>query len=114
MLAHVAAMLTPERIQAAADADIEHISVQLLRDASCIVANCLTRPLPAENDQVRDDFAEAQGLVDSVVLLDAVGADCHLSASSDRANLWQRCLDCWLTRARTSGLQLRIPWRRWR
>eukprot|EP00656_Telonema_subtile_P002352 TRINITY_DN11037_c0_g5_i1.p1 TRINITY_DN11037_c0_g5~~TRINITY_DN11037_c0_g5_i1.p1 ORF type:complete len:897 (-),score=225.35 TRINITY_DN11037_c0_g5_i1:34-2724(-) len=77
MLGYVAEMLSTDRIEAAAAAATEDICVRLLKDATCIVANCLTRPLPAENDAVRDQFAETGGLSGLVDLAKSVGMQQH-------------------------------------
>lgn len=77
MLTHIAGMLTAERIEAASEAATEDISVTMLKDATCIVANCLTRPLPAENDAVRDQFAEDSGLEGLVNLTKSAGMQKH-------------------------------------
>jgi len=77
MLEKISAMLTQERIEAAASAASESAEVVILQDATCIVANCLTRPLPAPNDTVREKFAADGGLEGMVNIVKCEGIMAH-------------------------------------
>lgn len=78
MLKHAAEMLTPERIEAAGQAEASSdTSVLTLHNASIVAANCLTRPLPADNDKVRRDYAAVDGLGKFVELVKSDGIMRH-------------------------------------
>lgn len=79
MLTHAAEMLNAERIEAAGEAEAatEDVNVLTLHHASIVVANCLTRPLPADNDKVRREFAAVEGLDKFMDLVKAEGIMKH-------------------------------------
>ena len=63
---HVLVLMTEEKINEAASAGVEEPAARLLQDAVAMTANCMTRPLPAPNDQVREAFVEGGGLVSTI------------------------------------------------
>jgi len=70
-LEHVIALISGDNIARAGEGEAASPQANLVLDAVTIAANCMTRPLPAPNDKIRQLFADGGGLEAAVSIIGA-------------------------------------------
>jgi len=68
-LEHITVLMGEDKIAAAVGDAPDSAAAKLVENAVSITANCMTRPLPAPNDTLRETFTEGGGLDNAIAII---------------------------------------------